>query len=107
MRTTTKKTDKQTARIYAALKAAFPDISDDEDEVIYKYNPYSIRVRIIDKSFAELSLAQRHAAVKRVLARLNVDDTENISMLMMLSPEEATETDLMNLEFDDPGRSRI
>ena len=102
-----KRIDAQTRRIYSVLKAAYPDLSDDESDVVYKSNRYSIRVRVIDANFDEKSLGQRHSEVKRVLSGLAAEDVENITMLMMLSPEEAAIPDLMNLEFDDPSRSQL
>ena len=107
MAITTKRTDHQTARIYAALKVAFPELSDEETEVVYRYNRYSIRVRVVADCFGGRSLAEREAMVNRVLARIEPEDNKDISMLMMLSPQESVSPDLMNLEFDDPGRSRL
>jgi len=107
MAITSKRTDPQTGRIYAALKDAFPELSDEETEVVYRYNRYSIRVRVVAECFEGKSLAEREALVNRVLAHIDPEDNKDISMLMMLSPREAASPDLMNLEFDDPGRSRF
>ena len=107
MATATKRTDAQTSRIFTVLKAAFPGLSDDESDVVYKYNRYSIRVRVIDAAFEDKSLAERDGQLKRILANLAPEDEENITMLMMLTPDEAAERDSMFEEFDNPGRSRL
>ena len=36
--------DKITRQIFGALKKAFADLPDDQEKVIYRYNPVSIRV---------------------------------------------------------------
>ena len=102
-----KRTDAQTARIYAALKCAYPELSSDESDVVYKYNSYSIRVRVATNAFESKTLAERETQLKRILATLAAEDRENITMLMMLTPEDAAERDLMNVEFDNPGRNRF
>ena len=101
-----KKTDARTHRIYDALKAAFPSLSTVESDVVYRRDPYSIRVRVIDESFADKSLPARHSAVKKALAAVDPADRDEISMMLMLSPEEFAEPDPVSLEFDNPGRNR-
>jgi stress-induced morphogen len=91
MKTTISKPDKQTGKIYRALKAAFPNLPDEQTEVVRKSNRYTIRVCVVDESFAEMSLEKRHIAVKKALSKLDPEDREHISFLMMLSPEEAEE----------------
>ena len=104
---TKKRTDAQTARIYVALKSAFPGLSEDESDVVYKYNRYSIRVRVISEAFESKSLAERETQLNRILGALSEEDRENITMLMMLTPEEAEDPIFLNHEFDNPGSGRL
>lgn len=97
----TKRTDAQTARIYAALKVAFPDLLPDESDVVYKKNRYTIRVRVISRNFEDKSLAERHSLFKKVLAPLALEDREDISLVIMLTPEDALDPELLNSQFDE------
>lgn len=74
---------------------------------VYRYNPGSIRVRIIDPHFAGTVRAERDDAVRKMLKKhLNEDVREEINLLLLLAPEE-TRTSLMNLEFEDPTPSGL
>lgn len=101
MKTTKRKPDKQTGHIYRALKAAFPNLPEEQSEVVRKSNHYSIRVCVVDESFAVKSLEQRHIEIKKALSKLDPEDRENISLLLMLSPEEAAESDSTDPDFND------
>lgn len=101
MAVATKCTDAQTARIYAALKSAFPDLPTEESDVVYKRNRYTIRVRVISRIFEDKSLTERHTLVKKVLAPLAIEDREDIAVVLMLTPEDALDPDLMNGQFDE------
>jgi hypothetical protein len=100
MKTTERKPDQQTLRIYRALKSAFPNLPDEPSEVVRKTNRYTIRVCVVDDSFATKSLEQRHVETKKALSKLDPEDRENISFLMMLSPEEFEE-ESADPEFND------
>jgi hypothetical protein len=71
-----------------------------------RYNSVSVRVRIIDPDFAGHPMAARDDAVWAVLDSLPDDTRAEISLLLLLTPEEA-KTSLMNLEFEDPTPSRL
>ena len=73
---------------------------------VYRQNPASVRIRIIDPGFANADRVQRDDAVWQYLDKLPAEVQSDISMLVLLTPEE-TETSLANLEFDDPVRSRL
>jgi stress-induced morphogen len=107
MKTLKRKGDTQAGRIYRALKSAFPNLSEEESDVVRERNRYTVCVRVVDDSFAEMTFPSRHAAVKKALSKLDPEDRENISLLIMLSPEEANDPDMMmESEFDEPIRSR-
>jgi hypothetical protein len=67
----------------------------------YRQNSVSIRVRIIDPDFAGISRAERHEIVWRFLETLSDDVQSQMSLLILLTPEELP-TSIANLEFDNP-----
>lgn len=74
---------------------------------LYRQNPASIRVRIVDDRFAGRSKGERHDEVWDFIAlRLDQDEMQDISVLLPLTPAELNSS-LMNLEFDAPTRSRL
>ncbi len=103
-----KKQDERTAAIYQALSSQFPELDRRPKEVVYVYNPVAIRVRVVDESFAGLSYSQRHRRVMKALAPLPEEIVGDITMVLALTPAEIErEQSLVNLEFDDPSRSRL
>ncbi len=100
--------DKATALIYKKLRGLFPSLSDDPNDVVYRYNPASIRLRITDPSFAGKSFEQREAVLHPLLRSLPERIRTDITLILLLTPEECDDaSDLMNLEFDDPVGSRL
>jgi stress-induced morphogen len=74
---------------------------------LYRQNSASIRVRIIDERFENVSKSKRHDKVFKFLSdRLEDDEIQEISVLLPLAPDELKST-FMNLEFDDPMPSRL
>lgn len=79
----------------------------------YRYNPASIRVRVIDDRFRGLPMEQRDALVETHLARLPEHIQADIVTLMTFSPDEVAENSgklrerLLNQEFEDPSLSRL
>ena len=77
----------------------------------YRYNPASIRVRVIDKRFEGMSTANRDAMVEPYLERLPERTQADIISLFTFAPSELEQTSklsrgfLMNREFDDPSPS--
>lgn len=68
---------------------------------LYRQNPVSVRVRIIDPSFAGMTRTQRSQLVWRYLDPLSEEEQSDISMLLLLTPQERTAS-FANVEFDDP-----
>ena len=94
-----RRTDAGAAAVEAALKAAFPTAVVEA----YRYNPASIRVRVIDAAFERKSRVQRHRRVSPALATLPADVERDIVVLLLLTPaEHEAGTSLMDAEFDDP-----
>lgn len=106
-RVATKGQDKTTGAVYAALKKAFPELPDQPEAVVYRYNPVAVRVRVVSPRFGGKSTAEREAVVNDVLASLPSVTTDDITMLLLLTPAEAKRPNLLHLEFDDPRNSYL
>jgi hypothetical protein len=72
----------------------------------YRQNPFSLRARIIDPDFAGVGLAERHDAVWRLLEGLPEESQSQMSVLLLLTPEETAQS-MANLEFDHPTPSDL
>ena len=68
---------------------------------LYRQNPASIRIRIIDPDFAGMSKIERDNQVWKYLDQLSDDEEGDISMLILLTPDE-TSRSKANMEFEDP-----
>jgi stress-induced morphogen len=88
--------------IERALKDALPSARVD----VYRYDPYSLRARIVDRSFEGKSLVEREEPVFRVIRALPDETQQDLTMLILLTPKEQ-KTSMMNLEFDDPTPSAL
>jgi stress-induced morphogen len=99
--------DETTTRIFAALKKAFPELPDDPEKVVYRYNPVAIRVRIVSPKFKGKSTAEREEMVNKAFKSLPDELTEDITMQFMLTPDEAKKPTLLDREFDDPTGSYL
>jgi hypothetical protein len=73
---------------------------------LYRQNVVSVRVRIIDRSIAKKSKAERNDLAWSYLSDLSDDVQSDISMLLVLTPDEAQKS-FANLEFEDPHPSRL
>ena len=61
---------------------------------------------MIDPSFRGLEKSERHAKLWKDLEKLPEDIQGDISMLVLLAPEEANRS-IANLEFENPSPSLI
>ena len=68
---------------------------------LYRQNSASVRVRIIDPDFSGSSKRNRHSLVWKYLDPISEDAQADISMLVLLAPNEV-EKSMANLEFEDP-----
>ena len=76
----------------------------------YRFNSASIRVRVIDPQFAGKSIPEREELLSSVLEQIPEETRSDILFLLTLAPEEVGSFNrhaLMNLEFEDPPRSRV
>ena len=94
----------KTDGVIEAIKAALQSYQDDHPNAqidLYRQNPACVRVRIIDPDFAGIRIVERHHRVWKYFDPLSEDDPSDISMLVLVTPEE-TKTSGANLEFEDP-----
>jgi stress-induced morphogen len=68
---------------------------------LYRHNPYSVRIRVIDEGFRGKTKTMRHQEVWPILYELSEDTLSELSFLVLIPPEEK-ETALSSREFDDP-----
>lgn len=73
---------------------------------LYRQNPVSVRVRIVDPEFAGKSKAVRSQEAWTYLDHVPEDVQSDISLLLLLTPDE-TKASMVNVEFDDPLPSRL
>jgi stress-induced morphogen len=99
------KSDKTIDAIKVVLKKYGDDHADAQIS-LYRQNSVSVRVRIFDPSFAGNSKPQRNKLVWKYLAELSEDVQSDISMLLLLTPDEK-ENSFANFEFDHPVRSKL
>jgi hypothetical protein len=103
-----KKRTRETRKVEDLLSAAGFDRAD-----AYRYNPASIRVRIIDSRFDGLSLAKRDAMVEPHIKQLPERTQGDIISLFTFSPKELEQPSkslresLLNREFEDPTPSML
>lgn len=97
---TLKQITAETEQIECLLDKRFKNIK------AYRYNPASIRVRIVDKKFEGKSDLQRDAMVEPLLAKLPDDLRFDITLLLLLTPAELKDSPL-NTEFEHPSPSRL
>jgi stress-induced morphogen len=73
---------------------------------LYRHNPYSIRVRVIDDAFRGMTKSMRHDQVWPILNKLSEDTLGELSFLVLIPPEEK-ESAISSREFDHPVPSTI
>lgn len=66
--------------------------------VLYRYNPVSIRIKIISDRFKRMSRSQRHDYTIEYLKNLDPETYADLSLLVCLVPGEGS---MMDFEFED------
>src|SRR5438445_7522979 len=66
---------------------------------VYRQNSVSVRIRIVDPDFRGVNRSDRHDLAWRFLEQLPDDVQSDISMLVLVAPEERKKSPA-NLEFD-------
>src|SRR5579864_1433133 len=93
------KTDEYVRQILEALQG-YTALNASAKIDVYRYNPASIRIRIVDPGFKGLNKVEREEQVWKILEKLPDDTQQEISILLLLTPEEK-KTSFLSLEFDD------
>src|SRR5690606_13021916 len=88
----------------AASLRRFEEDHPGADIVLYRYNPASIRVRIISTKFQGMNLDDRHEYALKYLDSLDEETFNDISVLLCLVPGEHS---MMDLEFENPSTSML
>ena len=101
-----RKATPETERIVELLKPAYPNHPEGYAPAAYRYNPASIRVRVVDDAFRGKSLPRREEMVLPLLEQLPEETLSDVMILLLLAPEEVDES-LMNLEFENPTHSEL
>ena len=96
------KTLKEIAKVLAKYLERSPNAQID----IYRQNSVSVRVRVIDPTFAGKGRAERHRCIWDCLDKASEYAQSDISMLVLLAPEEVP-TSFANMTFDNPTPSRL
>jgi stress-induced morphogen len=73
---------------------------------VYRQNSVSVRIRVLNPKFAGKSRAQREEEVWAVLNTLPEDAVAEISLLLLLTPDEVKNS-FASVEFDDPIPSKL
>ena len=76
----------------------------------YRYNSASIRVRIVDSRFKELSWEKQDELVEPILEQLDADTNADIMGLVLLYPGEVSDSfqaSMNNMEFEHPSPSML
>jgi stress-induced morphogen len=97
----TKKPGKDVQRILDTLQEHYKPEHPKAKIEAYRYNPASIRIRIIDPDFARKDLVERENMVWPLLEGLPEEIRADIIFLLLLTPKES-KTSFGSMEFDHP-----
>ena len=70
---------------------------------VYRQDPACVRIRVVDSAFEGTSLSERHKSVWPFLDGLPDDDIDSMSLLLLLTPEEAKDS-FAKFNFEHPTR---
>jgi len=105
MTTANQNGDPQIHPVATALDA-YQDAHPSAQIDVRRQNPVSIRVRIVDPGFSGKDRLDREPEVWNELKKLPDEVFADITMLLLLAPEEAASS-LANVEFENPIPSRM
>jgi stress-induced morphogen len=92
----------ETRKIENLLLQHFPDYPEGYPPSAYRYNPGSIRVRVVSNRFSGKELGERDDLVYPILKKNLPEGTwQDITIILLLAPEELKDS-LANLEFEHP-----
>jgi stress-induced morphogen len=85
----------------AAALRPYTDAHQSAEVEVFRYSPVSVRVRIIDPDFRGKNRSERHRSVWPLLYPLNEDVLGELTMLLLITPEERTSSSV-NRDFEGP-----
>ena len=92
----------ETKNVEKVLREYFPEYPRRYPPSAYRYNPASIRVRVVSKRFKGMNRCERADLVYPILARnLCADTWWDIGLVLLLTPDEIEESP-GNEEFERP-----
>ncbi|MBX9679966.1 MAG: BolA family transcriptional regulator [Gemmataceae bacterium] len=91
----------ETDAVEAALRDGFPQYAKKHPPAAYRYNPSSIRIRLVSDVFEGLSQSERERLVLPLLRTLPETVQEDVTLLLLLTPREMTSS-MINQEFVAP-----
>jgi hypothetical protein len=106
MATKSKRTDRKVQTVLDALKKGYGASHPKAKIEAYRYNPASIRVRIIDADFVGKGLVEREEEVWPIIESIPEDVRMEVSILLLITPSERKQS-LGSMEFDDPTPSLL
>lgn len=106
MKNKNKRQNAETRKIEGLLADHFADTPTTIPPMAYRYNPASIRVRVVSDRFRGKSRSEREDMVLPIIRQLPENTQQDITILLLLAPEEL-DTSMMNTEFDNPSRSLL
>jgi hypothetical protein len=92
--------------IETLLKKQFPGYPTEYPPRAYRYNPASIRVRLVHDMFKGKSRSEREKMVLPVIRTLPEEIQQDLMVLLLLPPDELGRS-AMNLEFEHPTPSGL
>jgi len=97
----TQNSDPHTRRIEKLLAKRYGELHPRAKIKVYRYNPVSIRIRIIDPDFEGKTISERDKEVWSILRSLPESVRLDISVLLLITPREQARS-MMSHEFEDP-----
>ena len=94
------KVTKQTKQVENLVDEHFPNCPRDLPRA-YRYNPASIRVRIVDPRFKDKNRSEREKMVMAIVRTLPEETRQELTVLLLLTPDELADS-LMNRQFEHP-----
>lgn len=93
------RTDRVTDRVERVFRERYTPDHPNAEVMAYRYNGYSILVRVIDPDFEGMDIVDRNAPFERIIPEFPEAVQERLYMLLTLTPEEARESET-SAEFD-------
>lgn len=92
----------ETKEVEKLLRKHFPDHPEKYPPAAYRYNPASIRVRVVSPRFAGMNHVKRTDLVFPILEKnLPAETWDDVMLVVLVTPDEVKESH-MNYRFEHP-----